>query len=258
VGLALAGLVAILIGATAVGQVLFGCGLLGLVLLEARQLRRAIQESERQQYALTQIRPLAGDLPLDFSQWAADPLLVYNAVRLVLETRPSLVLECGSGSSTVVLARCIRALGQGRIVSLDHDPSYARRTVELLRTCGLQDVATVVCAPLVTRNAGAEVFQWYGPEYDPYLDRPIELLLVDGPPGKGAPLARYPAVPLLRDHLSRSCAILLDDGNRRDERTIAQRWAQTLGADLTYIEGGRGGWLLRPPGNGGASNQLAG
>lgn len=258
IGLALAGLGASLMGAPVVGLVLFGSSLLGLILLESHQLRRAIQENERQQYALTQIRPLAGDLPLDFSQWAADPLMIYNAVRLVLEARPSLILECGSGSSTVILARCLQGLGRGRIVSLDHDPAFAQRTVEQLRTRGLESLVTVVIAPLVTRKVGDEVLRWYGPDYEPYLDRPIDLLLVDGPPGKEAVLARYPAVPLLRQHLSAAGVILLDDGNRSDERTIAQLWARSLGASLTHVDGGRGGWLLRLPGGDGASSRLAG
>ena len=247
VGLALVGLIAVLLGRSPAGQALFGCGLLGLVLLESLQLRRALEENARQQYALTQIRPLAGELPLDFSEWAADPLLVYQAVRLILETRPSLVLECGSGSSTVVLARCLRAIGQGRLLSLDHDAEYAGRTSGLLRLYGLDDRATVVCAPLVSRAAGDEVFRWYGPEYQPFLHEPIDLLLVDGPPGGSAVRARYPAVPLLRAHLSADCVILLDDGDRPDERAIAQAWARDLGATLSYLRGGRGGWLLRRP-----------
>jgi hypothetical protein len=122
VGLASAGIIAVLLGSPAAGQALFGCGLLGLVLLEASQLRRSIQESQRQHYAQVQIRPLMGEVPLDLSGWAADPVMVHNAVRLLVEVRPALVVECGSGSSTVVLARCLRGLGHGRIVSLDHDP----------------------------------------------------------------------------------------------------------------------------------------
>jgi hypothetical protein len=258
VGLALVGLLTVLLGRSAAGQALFGCGLLGLVLLESLQLRRALEESARQQYALTQIRPLAGELPLDFSEWSADPLLVHRAVRLVIETRPSLVVECGSGSSTVVLARCLRAIGQGRLLSLEHDPEYASRTSHLLRLNRLEDQATVVTAPLGTRAAGDDLFQWYGPEYEPFLDRPIDLLLVDGPPGGSSVRARYPAVPLLRSHFSPECAILLDDGDRQDERATAQSWAGELGASLTYLKGGRGGWLLRrkpvassPTGSGG-------
>src|SRR5215217_7180340 len=59
-GLSIGGLIAGLLGWTAAGQAAFGCGLLGLVLLESSQLRRSIQENERQHQALIQIRPLAG------------------------------------------------------------------------------------------------------------------------------------------------------------------------------------------------------
>jgi predicted O-methyltransferase YrrM len=245
---AVAGLLLILVGVPAAGAGLFGFALVALILLESAQLQRVIRESERQQQALTQIRPLLGELPLDFSGWAADPVTVHNAVRLVVETRPGLVVECGSGNSTVVIARCLRALGRGRMISLDHDPAYARRTAELLRLHGVDDLVTVVGAPLVAREADGQVVQWYGPQYEPLLDGPIDILLVDGPPGASSRLARYPAVPILQPHLAPTCSILLDDGDRVDERTIASLWARGLGATLSYLEGGRGGWLLRRQG----------
>ncbi len=249
VALAVAGLLLILVGVPPVGAGVFGFALLALLLLSSAQLHRAIRESERQQYALTQIRPLLGELPLDFSGWAADPVTVHNAVRLVAEARPGLVVECGSGNSTVVIARCLRALGRGRLISLDHDPAYARRTTELLRLYGVEDLATVVVAPLVARQADGQAVQWYGPQYEPLLSAPIDVLLVDGPPGTSSKLARYPAVPILQPRLAPTCSILLDDGDRMDERTIAPLWARALGAKLSYLEGGRGGWLLRRPGS---------
>jgi hypothetical protein len=227
------------------GGVLFGLAMLGLVLAEAARMRDLIVESERQHHALVQVRPLIGDLPVDFSRWSADSVLVHNAVRLLVENRPGLVLECGSGSSTVVVARCLRILGRGRVISLEHDPVLACRTRELLRLHGVDHLVTVVTAPLTDREANARMLRWYGPEYEPFLTDPIDLILVDGPPGPSGPRARYPALPLLDHHLAPDCWILLDDGDRKDEREIAHTWARELGATLSYLEGGRGGWLLR-------------
>lgn len=244
VALAVAGLVLVLTGRLAPGVAVFGLGLLGLALLEAALLRRSLLESDRQHHALLQIRPLLGEVSLDLSRWAADPILVHNAVRLLADTRPRLVLECGSGSSTVVMARCLRALGRGRIISLEHDPKYARRTADLLRLHGLEDVATVVTAPLTERDTNGQRVRWYGPQYEPLLRGPVDVLLVDGPPGSSGPRARYPAVPLLAPHLAPECWIMLDDGDRTDERAAASAWRSELGATLTYLEGGRGGWLL--------------
>jgi methyltransferase family protein len=243
VALAIAGLVLVLVE-LAVGLALFGAALLGLVLLESAQLRRSIVESGQQQHALLQLRPLMGELPLDLSGWAADPIMVHNAVRLLMQARPGLVLECGSGSSTVVIARCLRALGQGCLISLDHDPSYARRTTELLRAHRLDDLATVVTAPLAAREHNGQVMQWYGDQYEALLKQPIDVLLVDGPPGNSGPRARYPAIPILKARLARECWVMLDDGDRPDERAIAHAWSEELNARLSYLDGGRGGWLL--------------
>jgi predicted O-methyltransferase YrrM len=230
--------------APALGWPLFGLVLLALLLLETARLRRAVAESRRELHALVQIRPLLGEMPVEVGGWSAEPLLLQRAVRLLVEHRPRLVVECGSGSSTVVLARCLRALG-GRVVTLEHDPAWARVTSELLRLHGVADVASVVAAPLVARRTpdGREL-RWYGPEYEPFLGEAIDFLLVDGPPKPSGHLARYPAVPLLQPFLSPRCVILLDDGDRSDERATARAWGRELPARVTYLEGGRGGWLL--------------
>jgi hypothetical protein len=240
----LAGLLLVMMGPAKLGAVVFGSALLALVLLESRQGRWLLVEGQRQQQALTQLRPLMGTLPLDLSGWAADPILINNAVRLMIETRPALVVECGSGKSTVMLGRCLRALGHGQVISLEHDPIYAEQTRELLRLHAIADVATVVTAPLVPFGGGTTAGLWYGAEYEAMITQPIDILLVDGPPGSSAPRARYPAVPLLKSRLAAECWILLDDGDRPDERAIAHAWTTELGAKLVYLEGGRGGWLL--------------
>ncbi|HEX7337987.1 MAG TPA: class I SAM-dependent methyltransferase [Gemmatimonadales bacterium] len=242
--LAVAGLLAALVGRLALGSALFGAGMLGLVLMESAHLRRLVREADRQHNALLQIRPLLGELPLDLGGWAADPLFLLQAVQVLIDSSPSLVVECGSGSSTIVAARCLRALGHGRLISLEHDPEYARRTSDLLRLHGLGDVARVVTAPLAESELDGRRAQWYGTQYEPLLQGPIDVLIVDGPPGNTAPRARYPAVPLLLPQLAPECRILMDDGDRPDERAIARAWRDELGATLTYLPGGRGAWLL--------------
>lgn len=244
--LALLALAALLVAwvAPRLGWPLFGAALLAILLLETARLRHAVADTRRELHALVQIRPLLGELPVEFGGWAAEPLLLHHAVRLLIERRPRLVVECGTGSSTVVLARCLRSLG-GRLVSLEHDPEWARVTTELLRLHGVADLASVVAAPLVERRApDGRSLRWYGPEYEPFLGEAIELLLVDGPPKPTGYRARYPAVPLLQPFLSPRCVILLDDGDRPDERATVRAWGEELRARVTYLDGGRGGWLL--------------
>jgi hypothetical protein len=244
VAIAAVGSVLLLTSSVAAGALLFGWALLAVVILESTRMRRSILEGQRQQYALTQIRPLMGVLPLDLSGWAADAILIHNAVRIVTRIRPRLIMECGSGASTIVIGRCLRALGRGRLIALEHDPEYARRTSELVRVHTLENVVTVVTAPLVPTPTAAGEGLWYGPEYRDLITCPIDVLLVDGPPGSVGPRARYPAVPVLKSLLAPECWIILDDGDRPDERAIAHAWCSELSAKLQYLDGGRGGWLL--------------
>ena len=55
-------------------------------------------------------------------------------------------------------------------------------------------------------------------------DAPFDFLLVDSRPGTWPPLIRYPALPLLQEHLAENARILVDDTNRPDERAIVERW----------------------------------
>lgn len=234
-----------LLRAATAGLCVFLLSFLALYELDRSALRRQIEDVDLQTRALVQVRPLLGPIPIPLGDWAADPVFALRAVELVASRRPALVIECGSGSSTVIVARCLQTMGHGRILSLEHDPDFAEQTRRLLREHGVADLATVVTAPLTRRQYEGREFRWYDGVYEAYLTEPVSLVLVDGPPGNTAPRARYPAFPLLRRFFSEDWAILMDDGDRPDERWIARAWAEQSGAGLRHLGGGRGGWLLR-------------
>jgi len=133
------------------------------------------------------------------------------------------VLECGSGTTTVVLAYVMRSLGAGHIMALEHDPHYAAQTRREIETRGLGEWATIVDAPLTAVNLDGEVWRWYDTTALP--DGQVEMLLVDGPPAATGPQARYPALPVLAGRLTKEALVVLDDANRPDERAIAARWS---------------------------------
>lgn len=201
--------------------------------------QRVIEEVHR----LVNVRPLAGDALLGAS-WGMDAPLAFDIANLIDQLRPSLVFECGSGMSTVLIAERLRRAGGGRVVSLESGEEFAAATRARLSAAGLDGYATVVHAPLVERRIGDESWQWYAPSYESELEAPIDLLIVDGPPGHSARLARYPALPLLRPHLGADVVILLDDGDRDDERAAAFRWARELPGGLRYRPLGKGRWLV--------------
>lgn len=177
--------------------------------------------------------------------WAASSDLAGDLVREVFARRPRLVVECGSGTSSVLLALALRRCGAGRLVSLEHDAAYAEATRAALRLHGLADHCEVVLAPLRPVRIGDQDWLWYDLErVRAAIDAPIDLLFVDGPPGHVQPLSRYPAVPLLRAQLTADVLVVLDDGARSDEQKIAERWVAECGLRSESVAFEKGGFRL--------------
>lgn len=141
--------------------------------------------------------------------------------------RPRLVVEFGSGISTLLIAAWMRESHQGRIVSFDHDTDWAAMTRRYLRSHELEDFAEIIHAPLLPVGDERLATTWYD------LDRismtelhEIDLVVVDGPPAGIAEnrLARMPALGKLHTKLSPACAVVLDDANRPGEAEVVQSW----------------------------------
>ncbi len=176
--------------------------------------------------------------------WAASPDLLREVVTHVLHRPVGLVVEASSGTSTLMIAYALERKGSGHVVALEHDEGYAARTRELLGLHGLTHRATVVYAPLARQRCGVDELVWYDLARVTF-DAPIDLLVVDGPPEEAGPLARYPAVPLLRERFAPGARVILDDGDRPDERTIAERWKKEHGASACeHLPLEKGAWSL--------------
>lgn len=162
--------------------------------------------------------------------WSAAPDFLALLVDHLRRERPAVIVECGSGLSTLIQARVCALNGHGQVWSLEHEPDCATQTREGLARYGLARVATVLDAPLRRYRLDAAEYDWY--DLSGLAAQTIDLLVVDGPPGRLGPLARYPALPLLRRRLAPRCTIFLDDADRPDERAIVARWC-TEYSDLT-------------------------
>jgi predicted O-methyltransferase YrrM len=156
-------------------------------------------------------------------QWALNPTDLLAVLHLIEQRRPRLVLELGSGTSTVWIAYALERVG-GRLISLDHDPGYAEQTRTMLGAHGLTGVAEVRNAPLCPVEIRGTAFEWYDPAALTGV-ADVDLLLVDGPPGSTGPMSRYPALDMLRGKLSRHATVVLDDIGRDDEQETLRRWA---------------------------------
>ncbi len=155
--------------------------------------------------------------------WAASPDFLLELARHALAERPGVVVECSSGTSTLVLARCMQLNGGGKVYSLEHEPRYAEQTRQQLRRHGLADWAEVLDAELLPQAFAGQSWPWYATAGLP-TGPAIAMLVIDGPPQATAPLARYPAGPLLFPRLAPRAAVFLDDAGRPDEQAILRRW----------------------------------
>ena len=166
-----------------------------------------------------------------FASWALSPAAALAIVESIFETDADLVVEAGSGSSTVVAALALAKQGHGRVLALEHDIAFAEKTRRELRRLGVESFAEVIVAPLVEQVVHTETYRWYSLDSVTF-DAPIDVLLVDGPPGLTGPLARYPAIPLLAEFLASDAVVFLDDVDRAEEQEIARRWSQQFGLGL--------------------------
>src|SRR5271169_6156880 len=162
-----------------------------------KELKQEIKQTFRQLEALQNLSAVlpANDVLPATRGWAASPDLLMVLVDLVITERPSLVVECGSGASTLWLALAMRRFGiDGRIIALDHDPVFGARTRDLLARHNVRDLAEVRDAPLESFSLDGETYSWYARRAWEDL-KGIDLLFVDGPPATTGHQARYPALP---------------------------------------------------------------
>lgn len=171
---------------------------------------------------------LVDELADRWTGWALDQEGARLLAERLAERRPRLVVEAGSGTSTVLLAEYARITG-ARVISLEHQTQFLERTRGLLAEHGLDGHVDVRLAPLQATPAG--------PWYDTVLPDGVDLVLVDGPPeGAGG---RAAALPELLPHLADGAELLLDDADRPGEQAALEQWrrAGAAVAVLTRPEG---------------------
>jgi predicted O-methyltransferase YrrM len=204
-------------------------------------LEKEIKQTFRQLEALQNLSAVlpAADLLPATRGWAASPDLLAVLVDLVITQRPSLVVECGSGASTVWLALAMRRFADGgQVIALDHDPAYGGHTRDLLARHHLGDLAEVRDAPLETFRLDGQPCSWYARAAWADLTG-IDLLFVDGPPAATGHQARYPALPLLHAALSPAATIVLDDLIVPDTQKILRLWLDAypdFGSEILPLE----------------------
>jgi len=186
---------------------------------------------------LTQLLDFKSPIPPTRS-WAASPDLLLTITEIVRKYRPGLVVELGSGVSTLVAAKA----GARKVVSIDNSDEFGGKTISLLKDHKVRGV-DVRIAPLQPYANG---FTWYDTSMIKDLKK-IDLLIIDGPPGSKNPEARYPALAEFKDKLSSKAVIIIDDVHREGERKLAEDFAKAMpNHQLVILDHEKGTAVISP------------
>ena len=126
--------------------------LLALLFHLYRSIEKDLEEERTQVQAIHSIYSFnTPRYPLpSMSRWTAYPDLAETIVRECMKNKPSLVVELGSGISTLITAYTLEQHGEieAQIISLDHSEKYAQKTQDLLKSHKLESKAQVLHSPL--------------------------------------------------------------------------------------------------------------
>ena len=179
--------------------------------------------------------------------YAASPDYLSKINALIKEKKPRLILEAGSGVSTLIAAYSLKKyMDDGRIISLDHNKKYAQKTIDELKKHNLEKYAKVIHAPLKKHtfpmsDLYSNYLVWYN--IDDAIDEidSIDLFIIDGPPAKNSKNARFPALPIMLDKINKGATIVLDDAKRKNEQETIHLWKKEYDCfDFHYIENDKG------------------
>lgn len=189
-----------------------------------QELSKKIADSTLESVNATCLAPLGLKFPVFLGGWSIDTFFGRWLIQHLLEKRPKCIVELGSGSSTILIARTLSLLGVNDVIhiAVDHEEKYLGLTREIAALNGVADRVHFLHCPL-ERNELLDK-QWYAGLTEKLNDLKIDLLIIDGPPGWLQPMSRLPAMSVLMPLMNQSCTIVLDDANRPDEQTIAKQW----------------------------------
>lgn len=195
---------------------------------------------------------IEGQLP-PLRGWATSPDVLLRLHTHIMATRPRVIVEFGSGASTLVIADALQQCGAGKLISIEHSDYYGGQTCGTLKAEKLErwvDLRIGALEPWEGGHLNPEGAQkpsrWYPQRLLAGVES-VDLVCVDGPPGATCLYSRYPALPALADKLSPHAEVWMDDTMRQEEKEICERWAGDYGFELEYCPLEKGlGRLIRP------------
>lgn len=182
---------------------------------------------------------IKGQLP-PLRGWATSPDVLLKLHAHIMATKPAVIVEFGSGASTLVIADALKQNGYGKLISLEHNEFYSGQTMATLQAEQLQNWVDLRIGELEPWEAehlnpkDAEKPSYWYPQALLADIKSVDLIWVDGPPAATCLFSRYPALPALADKLKPTTQVWMDDTIRQEEKDICEKWANDHGFELQY------------------------
>jgi hypothetical protein len=106
-----------------------------------RVIAQVSKEAQQVQNAVGLAQLGLHSLPVFLGGWSIDAFLAKRLVELLAQDEPQTIVELGSGTSTILIAQCMKLLGVRDHVhiAIDHDGRYLKLTRKLACLNGLED-----------------------------------------------------------------------------------------------------------------------
>lgn len=189
------------------------------------------------QQAMINLTPLLQGAFVPFGEWAMEPVHMFDLLSHVRAAKVDVIVECGSGTSTLMLGNLLRQKGKGRLYSLEEDMEWYQFMARHIQEQGLRDWVTLVHAPLEPYKVNDDsTVEWYSTaRVNEVLADVVQLdlLIVDGPKSAST-LSRFPALPAFRSKITSTTLIVLDNVNRLHEQAVLAEWQKQYTLEIDY------------------------
>lgn len=194
--------------------------------LQSFARKEDINNAYNQLAALLQIERLIHQnttyLPL--REWAISPDAILIILQELSYYSDPIVLEFGSGQSTLIMASYLKKRGCGKILTVESNKMYADLLMKNLKHQNLHDVVDMQVLNLknvldAENNNSSATYDLQALK----TSNKYDVCIIDGPPLQYGALARYYPLEYAINNSSHGGKIFLDDSKRENERNIIDK-----------------------------------
>lgn len=200
----------------------------GIDKLEYRIVKRTMEYSDFKIKELKAMEILKPYFPRGFvfeTGYSLSFQAIQHIANDIVISKPQTILEIGSGLSTIILSNFISELDYNpEFISIDQDPAWQKHLQSQCQNVDFYDFD-------ITSNSefAMEGNKWFEIPEDSMLRRKkYDLAIIDGPKGSESKYSRFGIVNFLKEKITESTIIFLDDTDREDEKFILQQMKEDL------------------------------